>query len=142
MRVLFVCTANSCRSQMAEAWARHLWPADWVVESAGLLTYPITEATRQVMAEAGMDLAGQESKSIDLFWLDDFDLVVTLSDEAARFLPPLADPARHLHRPIDDPMAARGSPAELLAEFRRGREAVREIVTSLAPSPDGPARVS
>ncbi len=101
MRVLFVCTANSCRSQMAEGWARRLWPSDWEAHSAGLVTYPITAATREAMAEAGVDLAGQESKSIDLFWLGDFDLVVTLSEEAARFLPPLDDPTRHRHHPVD-----------------------------------------
>lgn len=133
MRVLFVCTANSCRSQMAEGWARRLWPADWEAHSAGLVTYPITADTREAMAEAGVDLTGQESKPIDLFWLGDFDLVVTLSEEAARFLPPLDDPARHRHCPVDDPMSARGEPDEIRAEFRRAREEIREIVATLAP---------
>jgi len=140
LRVLFVCTANSCRSQMAEGWARRLWPADWEAHSAGLVTYPITAATRDTMAEAGVDLTGQESKSIDLFWLGDFDLVVTLSEEANRFLPPLDDPARHRHHPVDDPMTARGEPDEIRAAFRRARDEIREIVASLAsaagPRPD------
>ncbi|MHB8079287.1 MAG: arsenate reductase ArsC [Candidatus Krumholzibacteriia bacterium] len=134
MRVLFVCTANSCRSQMAEGWARRLWPSDWEAHSAGLVTYPITAATREAMAEAGVDLTGQESKPIDLFWLGDFDLVVTLSEEAARFLPPLDDPARHRHHPVDDPMTARGGPEEIRAAFRRARDEIRAIVVALAPS--------
>ena len=138
MRVLFVCMANSCRSQMAEGWARRLWPSDWEAHSAGLVTYPITAATREAMAEAGVDLAGQESKPIDLFWLGDFDLVVTLSEEAARFLPPLDDPTRHRHHPVDDPMAVRGEPAEIRAEFRRARDTIREIVAALAPPTGAP----
>jgi len=131
MKVIFICTANSCRSQIAEAWARRLWPADWEVASAGLLTYPITAPTRAVMAEAGLDLAGQESKPIDDFWLDDFDLVVTLSEEAGRFLPPLADPARLRHAPLDDPMQVRGSPEEVRAAFREARDRLRELVLAL-----------
>ena len=137
MKVLFVCTANSCRSQMAEAWARQLCPAGWEVASAGLLTYPITSPTRQAMAEAGLDMAGQQTKPIDRFCLDDFDLVVTLSEEASRFLPPLADPSRHLHRPVEDPMSARGSPEQIREEFRRARDRIREIVAALASAPDG-----
>ena len=131
MKVLFVCTANSCRSQMAEAWARHLYPADWTVQSAGLLTYRITAKTRAIMDEVGLDMAGQRPKLIDEVDLTDFDVVVTLSEEATKYLPALSPPTRHLKRPIDDPMSATGDPETVRAAFRRGRDEVRAIVQSL-----------
>jgi arsenate reductase (thioredoxin) len=131
MRVLFVCTANSCRSQMAEAWARHLFPPGWEVASAGLLTFPISARTRAVMEEIGLDMAGQSPQSIDEVDLDRFDLVVTLGREAGQYLPALADPLRHRRRPIDDPMAAEGTPEEVRAAFRRGRDQVRAIVAEV-----------
>ncbi|MBK8166731.1 MAG: arsenate reductase ArsC [bacterium] len=131
MKILFVCTANSCRSQMAEAWARHLFPAGWSAASAGLLTHPIHARTRTIMAEAGVAMDGQHSKSIDTLDLDGFDLVVTLSREAGRFLPALADPAHHRPCPMADPTEARGTPAEIRAAYRAGREHLRELVSGL-----------
>ena len=131
MKVLFICTANSCRSQMAEAWARRLFPAGWSASSGGLITYPITENTRRAMAEAGVDMEGQFTKTFDQFDLDAFDLVVTLSPEAGRFLPDLAHPERHLRRPVDDPMSARGSDEEIQAAFRVGRDRIRQIVADI-----------
>jgi arsenate reductase (thioredoxin) len=128
MKVLFLCTANSCRSQMAEAWARHLFPPTWQTASAGLMTYPISPRTEAVMREVGLDMEGQRSKSIDEMDLDTFDLVVTLSDEAVRYLPRLRRPARHCPRPFADPMATRGSAEELRAAFRTGREQARAVV--------------
>ncbi len=127
-----MCTANACRSQMAEAWARHLFPAGWTVASAGLITHPIHERTRAIMAEVGIAMDGQYSKSIDVHDLDAFDLIVTLSEEAGRFLPPLADPARHRRCPVSDPMAARGSPEEIRAAYRAGRDAIRALVQDIA----------
>ncbi len=131
MNVLFVCTANSCRSQMAEAWAGELFPADWKVRSAGLLTYRITDKTRLVMSEVGLDMAGQKPKTIDSVDLDSFDLIITLSKEAGSYLPALADPGRHRRHPVDDPMSFRGTPEETLADFRRGRDEIRQIVATL-----------
>ena len=131
MKVLFVCTANSCRSQMAEAWARHLFPAGWSAASAGLVTHPIHARTRAIMAEAGVAMDGQRPKTIEAHDLDTYDLVVTLSREAAQFLPPLADPARHRACPMTDPTEARGAPEEVRAAYRAGREHLRALVTGL-----------
>jgi arsenate reductase (thioredoxin) len=134
MRVLFVCTANSCRSQIAEAWARHLFPAGWQAASAGLVTYPISRRTRAVMQEVGLEMAGQRPKALEEVDLDAVDLVVTLSEEAGRYLPALSPAARHWHRPIADPMAAEGTADEVRAAFRTGREQllgiVREVLTA------------
>ncbi len=135
MNVLFMCTANACRSQMAEAWARHLFPSGWTVASAGLITHPIHERTRTIMAEAGVAMDGQYSKSIDTQDLDTFDLIVTLSPEAGRFLPALADPSRHRHCPVADPMAARGSPEQIRAAYQAGRDAIGALVKDIAASP-------
>ena len=131
MKVIFICTANSCRSQMAEAWARRLFPAGWTIYSGGLLTYPITDDTRRAMAEVGLDMAGQKTKTFDQFDLDAIDLVVTLSTEAGRYLPALAHPVRHLRRPVTDPMAAKGSSEEIQAAFRLGRDRVKQIVEDI-----------
>ena len=131
MKVLFLCTANSCRSQMAEAWARQLFPKDWEVASGGLLTYRITKKTRAIMAEVGLDMAGQETKTFDCFDLDSFDLIVSLSREVAAYLPSLADPTRHVRCPIEDPMSASGEPEEVRAAFRQGREQTRRIVEAV-----------
>jgi arsenate reductase len=113
---------------MAEGWARLLFPADWSVASCGLVTHPIAAETRQVMQEVGADLAGQASKSLDAVDLDTFDLVVTLSRTAARYLPRLRRPERHVRAPVADPMAARGTDAEVLAAFRASRDRIREVV--------------
>jgi arsenate reductase len=131
VKVLFLCTANSCRSQMAEAWARHLFPADWEVHSGGLLTYRITKKTRAVMAEVGLDMAGQQTKTFDRFDLDSFDLIVTLSEEVGRYLPALADPARHVPCPMEDPMSATGEPEQVRAAFRLGRDRVKRVVEAV-----------
>ncbi len=140
MKILFLCTANSCRSQMAEAWGRRLMPPDWEVRSAGLITYPIADETRAVMAEAGLDMAGQRSKTLDEFDLDVFDLVVTLSEEAAQFLPALKRPERHLARPLVDPMQAVGTFAEVLDVFRASRDEIRGLVAELAAAHGAPDR--
>ena len=128
MKVIFLCTANSCRSQMAEAWARHLFPEGWDVASAGLVTYPITEETRAAMAEAGVTMEGQRSQPIDDYDLDAFDRVVTLSGQSTRFVPRLKDPSRHLSRPMSDPMSARGTHDEVRRAFAAGRDRIRAVV--------------
>lgn len=138
MKVLFVCTANSCRSQMAEAWARHLFPEGWEAASAGLVTYRITERTRWVMEEAGVSMDGQAPKTFDTLDPDSFDLVLTLSEEAGRYLPGLAHPERLVRRPLDDPMSATGDPETVREAFRAGRDRVRALVEDVAAGSLGP----
>ena len=137
MKVLFICTANSCRSQMAEAWARRLFPPGWEAASAGLVTYPISEKTRRAMAEVGIDMAGQYSKSLEAVDLDAFDLVVTLSEQAGRFLPRLRHPERHLHRPLPDPMGATGRPDDVARAFAEARDRIGDLVRELVAEHGG-----
>jgi arsenate reductase len=131
MKIIFLCTANSCRSQMAEAWARSVFPEDWTVASAGLITYPITEATRRTMAEVGLDMEGQHTQSIDQYDLNDFDLVVTLSGQSTKFLPRLQNPESHRAHPMSDPMSASGSEEEVRQAFAVGRDRIGELVKNL-----------
>jgi len=142
VKVIFLCTANSCRSQMAEAWARSIFPPSWEIASAGLITYPITDSTRAAMAEVGLDMAGQRSQSIDEYDLDAFDLVVTLSSQSTRFLPLLKDPSRHRAHPMSDPMSVKGSPEEVVRAFAAGRDCiealVRNLLTEHSPGPPSP----
>lgn len=123
---------------MAEAWARHLFPAGWQAASAGLITYPIVRRTRAVMQEVGLDMAGQHAKPLEAVDLDSFDLVVTLSEEAGRYLPALPPSAVHWRRPIPDPMAAGGTPEEERAAFRAGRDRVLGIVREVLAAYAGP----
>lgn len=116
---------------MAEAWARHLFPAGWTAASAGLVTHPIHARTLAIMAEAGVAMDGQFSKPLEVHDLDSFDLIVTLSPEAGRFLPRLARPERHRRCPMADPMGARGTPEEIRAAYRAGRDHLRQLVAGL-----------
>ena len=127
-----MCTANSCRSQMAEAWAGRLFPAGWTANSCGLVTYPIVEETRRAMAEVGLDMIGQTPQSLDEYDLDSFDLLVTLSSESNRYLPVLRDPGRHLAIPVEDPMSAKGTDDEIRKAFLAGRDRIRQIVQDIA----------
>ncbi len=131
MKVLFVCTANSCRSQMAETWAHHLFGSDWIVESAGLLTHRITSRTKAAMAEVGLDMSDQYSKTFDGLALDTYDLCVTLSQSSSKYFPELADQHRHIKMPITDPMSVAGSEKEIVEAFRRGRDQIKEIVMNV-----------
>ena len=124
-RVLFVCTHNSARSQMAEGWLRALAGARYEVESAG------TEATRvhplaaRAMAEVGVDLSGHTSKTLDGFQQERWDWVITVCDAASERCPIFPGPARRVHWSFDDPSRAAGSEDERLATFRRVREEIR-----------------
>ena len=131
MKILFICTANACRSQMAEGWAKHLAPATWTVASAGLVPYPISRRAAAVMAEAGVDISGQFPKSIEQVKLRTFDVVVTLSAEAERYLPKLNANQTRIHRPVVDPMAAVGTPAEVREAFRTARDQIGDLVRAI-----------
>ena len=100
-RLLFLCTGNSCRSQMAEGWARHLRGDDFEAHSAGLESRGLDPRAVAVMVEAGVDISGQRSQRLDETGLD-FDLVVTVCDHAAEQLPRLSGiceaPAPRLRR--------------------------------------------
>jgi arsenate reductase len=123
-RVLFLCTGNSCRSQMAEGWMRHLAGEQWEVASAGTRPSGLNPRAVAAMAEIGVDIAAQRSKHVDEFLGRPFDAVITVCDHANETCPIFPGPARRLHWSFEDPAAASGSDAERMAVFRRVRDAL------------------
>lgn len=133
-RVLFLCTGNACRSQMAEGWARHLHPDRLEAFSAGITPHGLDPRAVTVMAEAGVDIRKQRSKSVDDYVNQPFDLVITVCDSAAEACPVFPGPARMLHRGFDDPPRLAGAAAdqeEALAAYRRVRDQIRDFVARL-----------
>ena len=132
LRVLFLCTGNSCRSQMAEGWARHL--RDHVLEpvSAGVAPSGLNPTAVRVMAEAGVDISGHRAKGVDEVLAEaPPDVVVTVCDHAAETCPAFPGRARVVHRGFQDPVAAEGSAEEVLEVYRRVRDEIREFVETL-----------
>ncbi len=131
-RLLFLCTGNACRSQMAEGWARHLRAETIEARSAGTEPAGLDPRAVAVMAEVGVDLAGQYSKSVEEALREgEFDYVVTVCDHAAESCPLLPGQARVLHHGFEDPAHGHGNEAEVLALFRRVRDEIRRYVESL-----------
>ena len=134
VRVLFLCTGNSCRSQMAEGWARHLKGDAIDAGSAGIETHRLDALAVQVMAEAGVDISGHRSKHVDEFRNVDFDYVVTVCDHARESCPLFPGTTRVVHRGFDDPPRfARNARSEeqALGHYRRVRDEIRAFVESL-----------
>ena len=126
--VLFLCVANSARSQMAEGLARQIFGKRAEVSSAGSHPSTVNPHAVEAMAEIGIDITGQASKSVDTIDLSALDLVVTLCAEEV--CPILPGCVRRLHWPIPDPAAP--EPGEPLARFRAAREVIREKIEALA----------
>jgi arsenate reductase len=134
LKILFLCTGNSCRSQMAEGWARHLKGAQMDVYSAGIEPHGVNPDAVKVMAEAGVDIARQRSKHVNDLLGIPFDYVVTVCDRAGEHCPRFSGKARVVHRGFDDPpKLARGAETEdeRLAPYRRVRDEVRKFVEGL-----------
>ena len=120
-RILFLCTANSARSQIAEGLARHLGGEGLVVESAGAEPSFVHPLAKRVLAEVGIDSAGQRSKSLAEFADQPFDDVVTVCDRAAQSCPVFPGSGRRTHWSLPDPTAV-GDEEQQLAAFRRVRD--------------------
>lgn len=134
LRILFLCTGNSCRSQMAEGWARKLHPAVMEAFSAG--THPGRPDPRavRVMAEAGVDISEQRPKHASDLRGPPFDWVVTVCDSARESCPVLPGAARYLHESFEDPpvlAATADNEDEALAIYRRVRDEIRAYVETL-----------
>jgi arsenate reductase len=130
-RVLFLCTGNSCRSQMAEGWTRHLLGDRVEACSAGLTAKGLNPDAVRVMSEAGVDIAGQTSDEITRFADASIDLVVTVCGHAHETCPVFPGGARVVHHGFDDPPAlAEGiaDEAKRLEPYRRVRDEIRAFV--------------
>lgn len=133
--LLFLCTGNSCRSQMAEGYARALGDGALEVLSAGLEAHGLNPRAVAVMAEDGVDISGQESTPLTDEMLRRADVVITVCGHADARCPLLPPDVAKRHWPLPDPAQARGGEAEILAEFRRVRDAIRRRVRDLLSEP-------
>lgn len=125
-RVLFLCTGNSARSQMAEGLLRH-WAGDrFEVFSAGTRPAGLNPNAVNAMAEMGIDIAGRRSKSVEEFADQQFDYVITVCDSAKESCPIFPGAAQRIHYSLQDPAAAQGSAEEQMAVFRRVRDQIGE----------------
>ncbi len=131
LRVLFLCTGNSCRSQMAEGWARALGGGQVEASSAGTEPKGLHPLAVEVMAEAGVDISKQRSKSVDELRGQAFDCVVTVCDRACEACPVWPGAREQLHWSFDDPAEASGSEAERRQVFRRVRDEIQGRVAEL-----------
>jgi arsenate reductase len=127
-RVLFLCTHNACRSQMAEGLLRHHGEKQFEVFSAGTSPSRVHPMAVEVMEEKGIDLTGQRSKSIDEFLGQGFDLIVTTCNEARDRCPVFPDQEERLHWNLEDPAEAEGSREEKLKVFRRVRDELEKLI--------------
>lgn len=130
-KIYFLCTGNSCRSQMAEGFARALLGPDWQVESAGVEMHGLNPKAVTVMAEVGIDISNQYSKLIDLDYLNQCDLVVTLCGDARDKCPMTPASVQKQHWPLPDPAQVNGTEAEQLVAFRTVRDDIRLRVAAL-----------
>ena len=132
IRVLVLCTGNSCRSQMAEAILQQLGGGALEVRSAGTQPSTVNPLTIRALAEIGYDISGARSKSMTEFHDQPFDVVVTVCDDAREACPVFPGGGRRVHVPFDDPALARGDEAARLAEFRRVRDEIRAWAAGFA----------
>jgi thioredoxin type arsenate reductase len=128
---LFLCTGNSCRSQMAEGFARQLVRDGHRVYSAGTAPKEIHPMAIQVMKEVGIDISGQRSKGIESIPLNQIQRIVTLCGEAAESCPALSEKVEHIHWSLPDPALQQGDEARVLQAFRDVRDSIRFQVHNL-----------
>ncbi len=126
--VYFLCTGNSCRSQMAEGWARQLGQDQIVVYSAGIAPHGVNPRAVAVMQETGVDIAHHTSDPIDLDLLHRADYVITLCGDADEACPVTPPHVTRLHWGLPDPARAVGAESEIMAKFREVRDNIHERV--------------
>jgi arsenate reductase len=130
-KVLFLCTENACRSQMAEGLVNHYLAGKAQAFSAGVSPGQVNPNAIRVMAELAIDISRHRSKSVNEFEGQEFDLVITVCDKPRETCPFFSGAARLLHVSFTDPGQARGTEAEILAVFRRVRDEMREKLLPL-----------
>jgi arsenate reductase len=133
-RILFLCTGNSCRSQMAEAWTKHLKGDLLEPYSAGVEPRRVDPRAVKAMAEVGLDISGQRSKDVDALGSIEFDYVITLCDNARESCPYFPAKTKLTHKGFDDPpkLAENArSEEEAMAHYRRVRDEIKAFVETL-----------
>ena len=138
IKVMFVCTGNSARSQMAEGFARHYGAGRVEAHSAGMEPSRLNPNAVAAMRERGIDITHQQSKAFDEALARRMDYVITVCGNADERCPVLPPEVRRLHWPLDDPARAQGSPEEILQVFRRSRDGIERLVRNLIEELLGP----
>lgn len=134
-RVLFLCTGNSARSQMAEAWLRHVADAWFDVHSAGTMPNDaIHSLAVQTMAEAGVDISTRRPKHVRVYLDEPWDFIITVCDRAKERCPVFPGDSERIHWSFDDPADATGSEEERLRVFRRVRDEIAQRIRLFVPS--------
>jgi arsenate reductase len=128
LKVMFLCTGNSCRSQMAEGFARHYGKGILEPYSAGLMPAGVNPNAIKVMKEIGIDISGQTSDPIDEELLRKMDVIITLCGNAEAACPMTPPGIKRLHWPVDDPVGTVGTEEEVLNAFRKARDEIKERV--------------
>ncbi len=139
MKILFLCTGNSCRSQMAEGWARHLKSDLFEAYSAGVETHGLNPNAVKVMAEAGADISGHRSQHIDEFRDIELDHVITVCGNAHESCPVFPGRTKVTHKGFDDPprlAKEAASEEQALDHYRRVRDEIRAYVETLPEALD------
>jgi len=129
-RVLFLCTANSCRSQMAEGIANHFWDDKLEAYSAGTQATVVNPTAIEVLKEIGVDISKHHSKNLSEFDGKNFDYVITLCGDANEACPLYIGGTKKTHIGFDDPAKAQGTKEEVLREFRLVRDEIKEKLTA------------
>src|SRR3990172_6559536 len=130
-KVMFVCTGNSARSQMAEGFARHYGEGRVEAHSAGVEPSRLNPHAVAVMCERGIDISGQQSRAFDEALAREMDYVITVCGNAGERCPVLPPKVTRLHWPLEDPARAQGSPDKVLQVFRRSCDQIERLVRHL-----------
>jgi arsenate reductase len=130
LKVMFLCTGNSCRSQMAEGFARELGRGRIEAYSAGLIPAGVNPRAIAVMKEAGIDISKQRSKAIDEELLNKMDIIITLCGHADASCPMTPPEIKRIHMPVDDPVGASGTGEEIMRAFRKARDEIERKIRS------------
>jgi arsenate reductase len=130
-KIMFLCTANSCRSQMAEGFAKEIGKDIVEVYSAGIMAAGVHRRAIAVMKELGIDVSKQKSKEIDENLLNKMDIVITLCGHAEEYCPRTPLEIKRIHWPIEDPVGTIGTEEEIMNDFRRARDEIKGLIRRL-----------
>ncbi len=131
IKILFLCTGNSCRSQMAEGFARELGRGLIEAHSAGLIAAGVHPRTVAAMREVGIDISRQSSKEVDADLMGTMDIIVTLCGNAEESCPRTPPDIERIHWPIKDPVGATGTEDEIMDKFRSARDEIKGKIIKL-----------
>ena len=129
-KIYFLCTGNSCRSQIAEGYG-HQFLEGWEVRSAGVETHGLNPRAVEVMAEDGVDISNQKSELIDIDYFNSCDLIITLCGDALDKCPMIPNEVNHEHWDLQDPARVSGSDDQILEAFRNTRDLMKVQVEKL-----------